>query len=64
VTTLDIARRPEPDPEIVALLSAAVAEVWPRPGALDVNRSNAWRFSGRWWAVPPALRRERPRGGR
>jgi hypothetical protein len=58
--------RPEPDPAAVALVAAAVDAVWPRPAppppvddaANPAHR--AWRFSGRWWSRPVAVRRDRP----
>jgi hypothetical protein len=58
-----LARRPEPDPEVVALVAAAL-------DALSVRRSSVpdvldpahrvWRFSGRWWNKPIPMRRDRP----
>jgi hypothetical protein len=41
---------------------AAVEMAWPRPVvAVDVDDSPpAWRFSGRWWAQPVSVRRQRP----
>jgi hypothetical protein len=54
--------RPEPDPAVLAAIVAAVEEAWPRPAPPDTARSGppAWRFSGRWWNQPVALRRQRP----
>jgi hypothetical protein len=48
--------------EEVAAIVAAVEAVWPRPlmavaGAPEPDR---WRFSGRWWAKPVPVRRDRP----
>lgn len=55
---------PAAEPEVVAALVAAVHEVWPRPVAVDPEpehaSGSAWRFSGRWWAKPAAVRRDRP----
>lgn len=55
---------PEPtDEEAVAIMAAAEA-LWPRPVVmaeeLASRRSNAWRFSGRWWSLPIPVRRDRP----
>ena len=53
----------EPTDEEVAAIVAAAEAVWPRPvittgaAVADVDR---WRFSGRWWAKPVPMRRERP----
>jgi hypothetical protein len=58
-----LASRPEVDPVVLAVLAAAVDQVWPRPGmvvAEEPTGGPAWRFSGRWWARPTAQRRERP----
>jgi hypothetical protein len=58
-----IALRPEIDPEVLAVLAAAVDQAWPRPRVIvveDTNRAPAWRFSGRWWTRPAASRRNRP----
>ena len=55
--------RPEIDPAVVAVLVAAVDQAWPRPVVTVGEPSRAgpgWRFSGRWWAKPTAVRRERP----
>jgi len=52
--------------ELVAVVSAAVARMLlaqPRshPPANDpASKALPWRFSGRWWATPLVLRRERP----
>lgn len=56
----------EPDPAVLAVIVAAVDQVWTgrravvaeeaqRPGSRTV-----WRFSGRWWAKPTVARRDRP----
>jgi hypothetical protein len=52
----------QPDPEVVAVLAAAVQLVWPRPGSPDEQDPvhQTWRFSGRWWNKPTPLRRDRP----
>jgi len=57
-----------PDPMVVAMIAAAADQVWPRPPApqppddADVTH-RAWRFSGRWWSRPAAVRRVRPWSG-
>ncbi|HVA03612.1 MAG TPA: hypothetical protein VMU64_07660 [Acidimicrobiales bacterium] len=59
--------RPEPEPAVLAAIVAAVEEAWPRPRADDDGggpRQPPWRFSGRWWTQPAALRRDRPRSSR
>ncbi len=64
---IDLARltlraRPEPDPEILAVLAAAAQMVWPEAAPTDEQDPvhQSWRFSGRWWNKPAPLRRERP----
>ena len=55
--------RPEPDPLVVSLVSAAVEELYRAAAAASPDadaRQPAWRFSGRWWMKPSPLRRERP----
>jgi hypothetical protein len=49
--------------EELAAVVAAVELVWPRPVIVEEPPPagpNPWRFSGRWWAVPQTVRRERP----
>ncbi len=58
-----IARRPEIDPALLAVIVAAVDQAWPRPRVVVAepdNRPPAWRFSGRWWSRPATTRRDRP----
>ena len=57
-----VAPRPATDPEILAILVAAVDQAWPRPvvTAAPAPAPSNWRFSGRWWATPLPLRRDRP----
>jgi hypothetical protein len=52
---------PTPTDEEAVALVAAIDATWPRPVA-EGNRDDAprWRWSGRWWTKPMALRRERP----
>jgi hypothetical protein len=59
---LGLAARPEADPAVLAAITAAVQLAWPRPAAPDERNPvhDAWRFSGRWWAKPTPLRRDRP----
>ncbi len=54
---------PEPSDEEVAAILAAYEALWPKPVALaeaPVDAGSRWRFSGRWWSKPVALRRDRP----
>jgi hypothetical protein len=52
--------RPPSDDELAAII-AAVDVAWPKPmAAVDEDEVPAWRFSGRWWAGPVPLRRQRP----
>ncbi|HVX22852.1 MAG TPA: hypothetical protein VHB02_16015 [Acidimicrobiales bacterium] len=57
----------DPDPLVLALVASAVDQVWPRP-AVPADETDpvhrVWRFSGRWWAKPTPLRRQRPWSGR
>jgi len=58
-----VAVRPAPEPAVLAAIVAAVEEAWPRPvvPTADVDGGvPAWRFSGRWWTKPSAMRRVRP----
>jgi hypothetical protein len=41
------------------VIEVALAKVT-RQNEHRVGRPNAWRFSGRWWASPLPLRRDRP----
>ena len=52
----------DPDPEVVALVAAAVEALWPRPSLVDAPEvtHDAWRFSGRWWYRPTPVGRARP----
>ncbi|MDA8355867.1 MAG: hypothetical protein M0Z95_06155 [Actinomycetota bacterium] len=53
-----------PDPLVVAMVAAALDQVWPRPVASPPDKPDAahlaWRFSGRWWSRPALIRRARP----
>ena len=58
-----IAPRPDIDPEVLAILTAAVDQAWPRPRVVLVEEEidpASWRFSGRWWTRRAASRRSRP----
>jgi hypothetical protein len=59
---LGLRRRPEPDPAVLAAITAAVQLAWPRPAPADERDPvhEAWRFSGRWWNKPVPLSRNRP----
>jgi hypothetical protein len=51
------------DPEVLAVLAAAVDQAWPRPRVIlaeETQKPPAWRFSGRWWSRPANTRRDRP----
>ena len=58
---------PEPTAEEVAAILAAHEALWPKPVAVvasgRVPEGSRWRFSGRWWSKPVALRRDRPGAG-
>jgi len=54
---------PEPSDEEVAAILAAYEGLWPKPVAMasaTAEPVSRWRFSGRWWSKPVALRRDRP----
>jgi hypothetical protein len=58
-----VAVHPAPEPAVLTAILAAVEEAWPKPlpaATADPQRSSAWRFSGRWWSKPTAMRRDRP----
>jgi hypothetical protein len=54
------------DEELAAILAASEA-LWPKPAVLldgpAAVETPRWRFSGRWWSKPVALRRGRPGQG-
>ena len=61
--TYGLTPRPEINPAVLAVLTSAVDQAWPRPVAVVAEPATsgpAWRFSGRWWAKPTAVRRDRP----
>jgi hypothetical protein len=51
----------DPTVDEVAAIVAAIEAVWPR-GEVErpAPEPSRWRFSGRWWAKPVPVRRERP----
>ncbi len=54
---------PTPTDEEAVAIVAAMEVLWPRPVVAvsePVRRDRSWKFSGRWWARPVAIRRERP----
>ena len=61
-----VAVHPAPEPAVLTAIVAAIEEAWPRPVPTEnahEQRPSAWRFSGRWWSKPTALRRDRPGAG-
>jgi hypothetical protein len=54
--------RPTPTAEEAAAIAAAIELAWPRSVVVLESevKPPAWRFSGRWWAKPVAVRRDRP----
>ena len=60
---VEVSRGGEATDEEVAAIVAAVEALWPRPvlaTGVAVTDPERWRFSGRWWAKPVPMRRERP----
>jgi hypothetical protein len=58
-----VTRGPDPDPEELAAIVAAVRLVLASGTGSEPEDATApprWRFSGRWWSRPIATRRERP----
>jgi hypothetical protein len=57
------AMSPTPTDEEAVAIVAAVEVLWPRPVVAvseSARRDRSWKFSGRWWARPVAIRRDRP----
>jgi hypothetical protein len=53
--------RPDPGPDEMAAIVAAIELAWPRPVvAVRDDEPSRWRFSGRWWTRPIPTRRDRP----
>jgi hypothetical protein len=55
---------PAPTEQEAVAVMAAMEALWPRPVMSvtpeQTRRAAAWRFSGRWWARPVTMRRDRP----
>ena len=53
---------PTPTDEEAAAIAAAIELSWPRAavGPSAVAQPPRWRFAGRWWTKPIAVRRDRP----
>ena len=54
---------PAPTPEEAAAVMAAVEALWPKPVAAapaEVDRTLAWRYSGRWWQRDRLAHASRP----
>ena len=54
---------PAPTAEEAAAIVAAHEALWPRPvvmGAVESDRTLAWRFSGRWWQRDRFAHADRP----
>ncbi len=52
-----------PTDEEAAVILAAIEGLWPKTIAVAAeppSRDRSWRFSGRWWARPVPVRRDRP----
>ena len=64
--TMELDISPDPTDDEVAAIVAAHEALWPRPvvaGTADGGEGasgSRWRFSGRWWSKPVAMRRDRP----
>ena len=53
----------DPTEEEVAAAIAAIELLWPRAVVVvdaEPPKPPAWRFSGRWWARPVPVSRQRP----
>jgi hypothetical protein len=58
---LGLAPRPEVDPEVTAVVAAAVSQMVGGGAPIEVQReSTAWKFSGRWFAGHQVRTRLRP----
>lgn len=52
---------PLPTDEEAVAIATAIELTWPRAiTAPSVEPSPRWRFAGRWWTKPIAIRRDRP----
>ncbi|MFZ6003670.1 MAG: hypothetical protein ACOYXM_07010 [Actinomycetota bacterium] len=54
---------PTPTDEEAAAIAAAIEVAWPRAVSAQAapEEPPRWRFAGRWWTKPVAVRRDRPR---
>jgi hypothetical protein len=53
--------QPVPTDEEAVAIAAAIEVAWPHVGGgSPPDRSDRWRFAGRWWSQPVPLRRNRP----
>jgi hypothetical protein len=58
---LGLSPRPEVDPEVAAVVAAAVSQLMGGSVARSIEReSTAWKFSGRWFAGHQVRTRVRP----
>ncbi|MDH4143674.1 MAG: hypothetical protein OEY23_00710 [Acidimicrobiia bacterium] len=48
------------DDEVAAIVAAVVASIPTADGAAAAVAPARWKFSGRWWAKPVPLARDRP----
>jgi hypothetical protein len=51
---------PVPTDEEAAAIAAAIELAWPRAVTAPAVEPPRWRFAGRWWTKPIAVRRARP----
>jgi hypothetical protein len=52
---------PTPTDEEAVAIAAAIELTWPRAVATALaSEPPRWRFAGRWWTKPIAIRRDRP----
>jgi len=53
--------QPTPTDEEVAAIAAAIEVSWPQAVVVLAElEPPRWRFAGRWWTKPIAVRRDRP----
>lgn len=61
--TMHTSVNPTPTDEEAVAIVAAMEALWPKPvvvATAPVSRDRSWKFSGRWWSRPVAVRRDRP----
>jgi hypothetical protein len=52
---------PTPTDEEAVAIAVAIEAAWPRAVAAPTAEAPPrWRFAGRWWTKPIAVRRDRP----